>query len=570
MITKLWFSAGAVGAYIIAFFLLFTFMGAEVIAVTPLPAVVIGWMWGLRAGALAGLLGIPFDVSILLMGGDPAWKILVDPQIYSGAVASIIIGAMAGRMRDYKHHIRRETDNRQRTESALITKIRAAEEAASQMAYYDTLTGLPNRALFYDRLNQALALARRRKTMLAVTFLDVDRFKTINDTLGHTMGDRLLKSIADRLKNCVREIDTVSRFGGDEFTMIFPDVRRVQDIDIVAHKILHSLSEAFLIEGHELFVTASMGISLFPADGCDADILVKGADTAMYRAKEKGKNNYQFYRPEMNAEALRRLTLENCMHKALRRNEFVLHYQPQVDLKSGLVTGAEVLIRWENPDLGFLYPKEFIPLAEETGLIVPIGEWLLYAACLQTKAWHRAGSRNLNIAVNLSMCQFRQKNLSGAITRALENTGLDPQYLDLELTEGIIMRDVEETVSTMRELRSLGIYLTIDDFGTGYSSLNYLKYLPLSKLKIDQSFVHGITLDPNDEAISKAIIVLAESLDLKVIAEGVETIEQLEFLRAHNCDEAQGYLLGKPLPAEEFTRLLEDDYHPVMRKLANK
>lgn|SRR5574341_120179 len=440
-----------------------------------------------------------------------------------------------------------------------VTGRKRAEEKLRHVAYYDALTGLPNRELFLDRLHQAIIQARRYKRMLAVMLLDIDRFKEINDTLGHRTGDLLLRAVADRINRCVREGDTVARHGGDEFIILFSGVSHIQDMVVVAKKVNRALSEGSVLNGQELFITASMGISLYPADGIDADTLVKNADVAMYQAKGHGRNTYRFYTPTMNAEALRKLILENNLRKALEREEFVLHYQPLVELATGRVTGTEALLRWQHPGLGLLAPIEFIPLAEETGLIVPIGEWMLQKACEQGKAWQEAGRPSLRMAVNLSMRQFRQNNVTEMVAGALMRSGLHPGCLDLELTESVVMQDAEETIATLRELKSLGVRLTIDDFGTGYSSLSYLKNLPLSTLKLDQSFVNALTRDRGDEAISRAIVALAHDLSLKVIAEGVETSEQVEFLRVLKCDEVQGFLFSRPVPAPELSGIIGGD-----------
>lgn len=449
-----------------------------------------------------------------------------------------------------------------------VTEQKKYEEHLEHLANHDLLTGLPNRQFFNSLL--AETLARPEKRLLAVMFLDIDRFKVINDTLGHNIGDLLIQAVAHRLKGCVRTGDTIARLGGDEFLVLFPDLADIQDAAVLARKITRALSKAFILADHELHITVSIGISVYPADADDVASLIKNADTSMYCAKSLGRNNYQFYAPAMNAKGLEQLSLENGLRQALARKELLLHYQPQTDMKTGRIVGVEALLRWRHPERGMLPPTEFIALAEETGMIVPIGEWILHSACTQLKNWREAGSSIGRMSVNLSMRQFRQANLFETITAILKTTGLDPSLLELELTESIVMQNAEMTIRTLRELRSDGIHLTIDDFGTGFSSLSYLKYLPISKLKIAQCFIKGIAMDPNDEAISKAVIVLAHSLNLKVIAEGVETSGQLEFLRSFGCDEVQGYLLGRPLPAEEFTQALEEERHPAMQKLLDK
>ena len=439
-----------------------------------------------------------------------------------------------------------------------IIERRRAEEAA----YYDTLTGLPNRMLFQERLPHALALAERSRQMLAVMLLDLDRFKTINETLGHGVGDRLLHEVAERLTGCVRRSDTVARFAGDEFALLLmqitrPDdviriARRTEDAVEVAQSILRILEAPFVWGQHELYLTASIGIGLYPDDGEDSQTLLKNAGSALNRAKEQGGNNYQFYTADMNAKALKRLALENNLRHALERDEFVLHYQPQVNISSGRIVGAEALVRWQHPELGLVSPLDFIPLAEDTGLIVPIGEWVLRTACAQNKKWQEEGWPSMCISVNLSARQFQQLQLVESIAEILAETGLAPERLELELTESALMKDTETAVETLRRIKKTGVRIAIDDFGTGYSSLSHLKRLPIDVLKIDRSFVCESTTAPDDAAIVMAIIGLAHNLKLKVIAEGVETEEQLAFLRLLNCDEIQGYLCSKPLAAMAF------------------
>ncbi len=439
-----------------------------------------------------------------------------------------------------------------------ITERKQAEEMAHHLAYHDPLTGLPNRVLFNDHLTLELAHARRNKCMVAVIFLDLDRFKTINDTLGHAIGDRLLQEVAKRLTGCLRGGDTVARLGGDEFMLLLSGITHGEDVAKVARRILEVLKPPFNLDGHELHITGSMGISLYPSDGEDAETLIKNADTAMYRAKEQGRGAYQFYTPSMNAKAFEHLILENDLQRALERQEFVVYYQPQVSLHTGQIVGVEALVRWQHPDKGLVPPMEFIPLAEETGLIIPLGDWVFWEACAQNRAWQKAGFPPLWIAINLSARRFKQKGLIKDIARILKETGLDPNYLELELTESHLMENVEATLSTLHELKAMGIHLSVDDFGTGYSSLSYLKRFPIDKLKIDRLFVLDITSNPDDAAIAMAIIAMAHSLKLKVTAEGVETKEQLEFLRAHQCDEMQGYYFSRPVPAEIITQLLQE------------
>lgn len=441
-----------------------------------------------------------------------------------------------------------------------ITKRKWAEETIQHMAYYDPLTDLPNRMLFNDRLGQALAQAKRKNQLAAILFLDLDRFKVINDTLGHTLGDLLLRSVAGRLKKCVRDGDTIARMGGDEFTLLLTGIVQVDDAVKAAQGILDVLKPSFTVEGHEVHITPSIGISIFPYDGADGVTLVKNADAALNRAKEQGRTNYQLYTPVMNAKAFERMTLENSLRKALERGEFTLYYQPQVSLGTGDIVGMEALLRWEHPDLGLVSPAQFIPMAEETGLIVPIGEWVLRTACEQNKKWQDMGYRPMCMAVNLSARQFNEQNLVAMISGILKSTKLDAQWLDVEITESIIMQHLESTIATLRDLHHLGIQISIDDFGTGYSSLTYLKKFPVHALKIDQSFIREITTDPDDAAITSAVIAMGHSLKLNVIAEGVETMEQLQILRTLKCDRMQGYLFSRPVPAQTITPLLMEGW----------
>lgn len=437
-----------------------------------------------------------------------------------------------------------------------ITERQRYEETIRHQAFHDALTGMPNRLLLKDRLTLAMAHAKRNRQMLAVLFLDLDRFKLINDTLGHATGDQLLQRIAMRLKECVREDDTVARMGGDEFTLLLPEITQAENAAKVAHKILEAIRQPLDIGGHELYITTSVGIVLYPNDGEDAETLLKNADTAMYRAKEKGRNNYQLYTPAMNAKAFERLAMENSLRRALEREEFVVHYQPRLNINTGEIIGMEALVRWQTPDRGLVPPGEFIPVAEETGLIVPIGEWVLHTACAQNKAWQDAGFPPVRVAVNLSARQFQLQNLVATVSRVLKETGLDPHWLELEITETVAMQNAEYATGMLKELKDMGIELSIDDFGTGYSSLSYLKRFPINKLKIDKSFVNEIGTDKDHAAIASTIIVLGQSLKLGVVAEGVETEEQLDFLKLHQCNEMQGFLFGRPVSAGEFETLL--------------
>jgi diguanylate cyclase (GGDEF)-like protein len=447
--------------------------------------------------------------------------------------------------------------------SKVNEKLRVESEKSHQLASYDSLTELPNRHLLQDRLTQALAQARRNDKIVGTLFLDLDRFKVINDSLGHVSGDLLLKAVAERLKICLRDTDTVARVGGDEFIIIITNITQKEDVIHLAQRVIDQFSSPVILKDHEVFVTTSIGISLYPSDGGDIETLLKHADIAMYRAKEVGGSNYQFYTMDMNSRALERLALENKLRRALENEELLLHYQPQVDLATGQTFAVEALLRWNNPELGFMLPGQFIQLAEETGLIVPIGEWVLYTACEECKAWQKAGFSPVRVEVNLSNRQFNDERLKETISHVLKDTGLKPQYLGLELTESSIMEDPEAAIETLRELRALGIRITIDDFGTGYSSLSYLKRFPFDALKIDYSFVHGINANPEDTAIIKAIISLAHSLHKEVIAEGVETDKQLAFLRTHKCDKIQGFYFSRALPAEEVK--IKYLIHPLQR-----
>lgn len=439
-----------------------------------------------------------------------------------------------------------------------VTERVRAEEKIRYQAMHDLLTGLPNRVLFNDRLSLALANAHRRQGLLAVMFMDLDRFKTINDTLGHDFGDQLLQAIAKRLKDCLRESDTVARWGGDEFTLLLPEVIDVKEAANIAQRILQALKPAFNLEGHQLHITNSIGIALYPDDGEVAETLLKNADAALYRAKEQGRNNYQLYTSTMNSKASELLLLENSLHNALERGEFVVYYQPQVNINRWEITRMEALLRWQHPTLGLASPHEFIPLAEENGLIVPIGEWVLRTACAQTKAWQDIGLQSLGVAVNLSARQFQQPNLVAMIAQVLDDTGLEPHFLELEITETAVMQDVDFSWTILNQLQQMGISIAMDDFGTGYSSLSYLKKFPLNIIKIDQSFISALAVDPCDRAIATAVIALGHGLNLSIVAEGVETKEQLECLRALQCEEIQGNFFSPPLSVKNATELLRN------------
>jgi diguanylate cyclase (GGDEF)-like protein/PAS domain S-box-containing protein len=438
--------------------------------------------------------------------------------------------------------------------------VSASRAMALQMAHsaeHDFLTGMPNRMLLNDRVSQAIGYAQRHRRKIAVLFLDLDGFKHINDSLGHPTGDKLLQSIAKRLVACVRGSDTVSRQGGDEFVVLLTEVAQPQDAAITARRMLHTVAQAHSINLHELHVTTSIGVSVYPDDGLDAETLIKNADTAMYQAKENGRQSYQFFKPAMNVRAVERQSIEESLRRALERDEFLVHYQPKVNLTTGEISGAEALIRWRHPVRGMVPPSDFIPIAEDCGLILPIGNWVLREACKQAQAWMAAGLPLASMAVNISAMEFRDESFLDGVFRILHETGLDPGALELELTESVLMKRAESTESILKALRAGGVQLAVDDFGTGYSSLSYLRKFPIDALKIDQSFVRQITTAPDETTIVTAVISMGRSMKLRVIAEGVETREELTFLQAHHCDEAQGYYFSRPVLPEQFAVLLK-------------
>src|ERR1700730_6216685 len=445
--------------------------------------------------------------------------------------------------------------------------VSAARAMSLQMTYsaqHDLVTNLPNRLLLSDRISQAISLARRQRRPLAVLFLDLDRFKTINDSLGHAAGDSLLQSASKRLLASIRRSDTVSRQGGDEFVILLSEITHPEDAATSARQILHSLSAPHSVGGQDLHVLGSIGISLYPEDGEDAETLIKSADTAMYHAKESGRNTFRFFKQEMNLKAVDRQLLESSMNRALEREEFLLHYQPKVNLKSGAITGAEALLRWQHPERGLTFPDHFIPITEDCGLIVQIGRWVLRESCRQAREWQDAGLPCKRVSVNVSAVEFRDRGFVEGVRAILAETGLEPRYLDLELTEGVLMDDVESTASVLQGLKAMGVHLAVDDFGTGYSSLSYLRQLPIDVLKIDQSFIQQISADPYDSAIVSAIIDMGKNLNQRVIAEGVETQEQLAFLQARRCEEGQGYLFSRPVAAAQFAQLLHQGMSTVV------
>jgi diguanylate cyclase (GGDEF)-like protein/PAS domain S-box-containing protein len=528
---------------------------------------------GVRIGPKVGSCGTavfrraPVIVSDIM--SDPLWEDyteLVAAYGYRSCWSTPILshqGAVLGVFAMYSKSVREPTE----IETRLIdvtTRIagiaierKRAEDQIRFLAHHDALTGLPNRSLLKDRLTQAILQTQRHNPWVSVAFIDLDNFKTINDSLGHTTGDDLLKVVAKRMVSCVRATDTVVRLGGDEFVILLVDLPASPDeISATLERIRAAIAEPVSIDGRALYVTCSMGVATFPNDGADPEALLMNADAAMYKAKEAGRDNVQFYTAEMHTMVHEKLALQQELRDAIARKEFILHYQPQIDLRSGRIFAVEALIRWQHPSLGLLSPLKFIPMAEETGLIVPLGDWVLHETCRQNKAWQDAGLSPVNISVNVSARQFREKTLISRVVGALQGSGMEARYLELEITESLIMQDVDQAVKTMEELQRLGVQLSIDDFGTGYSSLNALKTFPVVRLKIDKSFVSNLASSEGDRAVAAAVISLGQKLNLRVIAEGVETAEQVEFLRANNCDEVQGYYFSKPITAEGIADLL--------------
>ena len=437
--------------------------------------------------------------------------------------------------------------------------VSAARALALQMthtAHHDVVTNLPNRLLLHDRITQSIALARRQKRPIAVLFLDLDHFKNINDSLGHGAGDELLQSVAKRLLSCVRGSDTVSRQGGDEFAILLPEITHAGDASACAAKILLALNASHSIATRDLHISGSIGISLYPQDGADAETLIKNADIAMYHAKERGRGNFQFFESEMNLKIVERQTLESALRRALEQKEFLLHYQPVVNLETGEITGVEALIRWQQPGRALVPPSLFVPVAEECDLIVPIGRWVLQEACKQARAWQDAGLRHLRVAVNVSAVEFREPGFVDGVRAILSETGLEARYLELELTEGVLMENAKSSAAVLDELKAMGIHLAVDDFGTGYSSLSYLRQFPIDVLKIDQSFIRQITSNLDDSTIIAAIISMGKSLKHVVVAEGIETDQQRAYLQSHHCEEGQGYLFSRPVAASQLADLL--------------
>ncbi len=456
------------------------------------------------------------------------------------------------KLEKHREHLEQTVANRTAELKKLNLKL-------TYQAYHDALTNLPNRALFVKRAEQAINYADENNEILAMLFIDLDRFKYINDTLGHAAGDKLLQEVADRLLSCTRQPeDTVARLGGDEFTLLLRDIKEPTNAGIVAEQIIKALTAPFSFNQQDLYITPSIGISIYPKDGRDVGSLMKNADASMYMAKNQGRNNYRFYVSSANADSATRLSLEHKLRQALECGEFEVWYQPRYDIRSGRIISAEALIRWRSPELSLVSPAQFIPLAEETGLIIPIGEWVLRTACKENLSWQQKDRAHIHVSVNLSARQFIQENLLNRIESIIEEVGIDPRHLELELTESLIMPNAEDTIETLRAIKKLGIQISVDDFGTGYSSLSYLKRFPIDTLKIDQSFVRDISEDEDDRALVTAIIAMAHNLKLAVVAEGVETLEQLVFLRTHSCDYVQGYLFGKPVPSAEFHEMLKN------------
>jgi len=490
--------------------------------------------------------GVPL---VVLTGLDD--ESLAVQALQLGAQDYLIKGQIEtrGLLRALRYAIERKT-----MESAALAMARQMSHSAE----HDFLTGLPNRMLLNDRVGQAIALARRHVRKVAVLFLDLDGFKHINDSLGHPIGDKLLQSVAKRLVDCIRGSDSVSRQGGDEFVVLLLDLENAEDAAVTARRMLEAVALPHSVDQHDLYVTASIGVSVYPDDGLDADTLIKNADTAMYQAKENGRRSFQFFKPVMNVRAVERQFIEEGLRRALARREFALHYQPKVNLLTGAIAGAEALIRWTHPTRGPIAPVDFIPVAEECGLILPIGAWVLRQACAQARTWMDAGLPVTSMAVNVSAMEFRDKNFLDGLFGILSETGFDPRFLELELTESVLMKRAEFTAAILQTLRKRGVQVAVDDFGTGYSSLSYLRKFPVDALKIDQSFVRQISTSGDDTTIVKAVIGMARSLKLRVIAEGVETLEEVAFLRAYRCEEAQGYYFSPPVPAQQFGLLLRN------------
>lgn len=499
------------------------------------------------------------DTAVIMISGQQTIESAID-AIRGGAFDYImkpleLNHVEAAVARAQRHHQLLQQKRSYETNLEELVRERAAQ--LEHLSYHDVLTGLPNRVLFQDRVAQALSVAQPAGRIIGIVFLSLDRFKKINDTLGHTFGDYCLTEVAARLQQCIKKGQTIARLDGDEFALLLPQIEGTEDVVDVAQLIAEALKQSFNLKDREVFVTASLGMSIFPDDGHDATTVLKNAGAALHMAKMLGGNNYRFYTSDMNARAVKRLELETNLRRALERQELEVYYQPQVEYEFGKVVGAEALVRWNHPQLGFLPPSEFIPLAEDTGLIEQLGQWVMRTACAEACSWHAAGFEDLRISVNVSGREFRQAEFYERLVGILSETGLDAKCLELELTETTIMDNTEAAVDLLKRIRKLGVMIAIDDFGTGYSSLSYLKRLPIDTLKLDRSFVNGATTDPDDAALVMAVITLAHNLRLKVMAEGVETEEHLRFLRLLRCDGGQGYLFGKPMPAAIFRATLD-------------
>jgi diguanylate cyclase (GGDEF)-like protein len=517
---------------------------------------------------MGGMSGIDLVPKLHSMSPDTVVLMISGNQDIETAIKAMRVGAFdyITKPLDLRHveaaveralHHRNLLKEKQQYKEQLEQLLEERTAEVDRLAYYDTITQLPNRTLFEDRLAQAVAIARSTDQTLGVLFISLDQFKKVNDTLGHGPGDSLLREFAERLKSCISQTDTVARFGNDEFALLRTQIDGTKDVIETIGSLVQMLKFSFDIDGQELFATASVGVSLFPLDGEDGQTLLKNAGAALYKAKRSGGANYQFYTADMHELASRRLALETSLRRAIQNEEFLIHYQPRVSVDSLEITGVEALVRWQHPQLGLISPAEFIPMAEDTGLIVPIGEWVMRQACLQSKSWQKQGFAPIQMAVNICARQFHDQDLAQTVIRILDETNLAPQHLELELTESSIMQNAEMAANVLSRLKAMGIKISIDDFGTGFSSLASLKRLPIDALKVDKSFVMDATTDPDDAALVMAIITLAHNLRLKVIAEGVETEEQLRFLHLLRCDEIQGFLFSKPLPAEMLVSLLD-------------
>ena len=478
---------------------------------------------------------------------DEGWRLRKDGSKFWANVVITALRDEAGTLRGFGK-VTRDLSER-----------RGSQEQLAYLAEFDPLTGLPNRHMLHDRLTKALSQARVSVGLFGCLVVDLDRFKIVNETYGHRAGDKLLNQLSARFRNHVRNADTIGRWGGDEFVVVLAGLAKADDAALVAQKILDALSDPFMVEGRETYVSAGIGISIYPKDGNDVDTLLKNADTAMYQAKEQGRNTFQFYVADMDQRPSQRLQMESSLRGALEREEFLLHYQPKADLATGAISGLEALLRWQHPERGLIPPIEFIPILEDTGAIIPVGEWVLRSVCGQIKSWQAAGIMLRPVSVNVSARQFQRRDFDAVLARIIEQAGIDPGFLQLELTESLLMKDAAEAARTLASLKALGVRLSVDDFGTGYSSLAYLKRFPLDELKIDRAFIRDIVTEPNDAAIALSVISLAHSLKLKVVAEGVETEEQLGFLRAHRCDEMQGYYFARPMQIADCTRALIED-----------